>query len=643
MAFQINRLKILPRWIIISIDIVLIFLATVIAYALRFNFILEELYRVNFLFGVMVYTGCGVIAVFLTKIYQGIIRFTSMQDGIRVFGASTLTALLALTGELIYFQSLPEFILPISVLLIAYAISSIFLVSYRILVKYLFSYYSTNYKKRKNVMLFGAGSLGRITQQILEHDKDAEVRIIGYLDDDPNKVGKKINGVKIYSSLKNLNEITEHFLIHEVVICAQNVSLSRKNEIVTAFLNKDVKVRTVPPVNQWVQGSFSAKQIKEIRVEDLLGRSAISIQDENIADEIKDAVIMVTGAAGSIGSEIAHQVMSYLPKKLILVDQSETALFLLQQELLEKFADHASIMAFILADVSNEARMQRVLEKYRPQSIYHAAAYKHVPIIEMHPYEAVHCNIQGTMVMANLANALGVKKFVMISTDKAVNPTNVMGASKRVAEIYVQSLNNFNLRNGYLDKTKFITTRFGNVLGSNGSVIPTFRRQIENGGPITVTHPEVTRYFMTIPEACQLVLEASAMGQGGEIFMFDMGEPVKIIDMAKLMIKLYGFKDGQIAIKVTGLRPGEKLTEELLTDAETCVPTHHPKITIAKVYEYDYLSVKAQIQGIISLDSEDDFNIVRHIKALVPEFKSNSSRFEALDEENQLKSVAKKA
>jgi FlaA1/EpsC-like NDP-sugar epimerase len=282
--------------------------------------------------------------------------------------------------------------------------------------------------------------------------------------------------------------------------------------------------------------------------------------------------------------------------------------------------------------------MKSILSEYRPHSIYHAAAYKHVPIIEEHPFEAIHCNIRGTAVLAELANQTGVEKFIMVSTDKAVNPTNVMGASKRIAEIYVQSLNNFNLRNGHLDKTKFITTRFGNVLGSNGSVIPTFRKQIESGGPVTVTHPEVTRYFMTIPEACQLVLEASAMGQGGEIFMFDMGEPVKIVDMAKLMIRLYGYKDGQIEIVYSGLRPGEKLEEELLTNAETCIPTHHPKITIAKVFEHDYLAVKSSVQRVLESDPGNDFEMVRMMKNILPEFISNSSRFEELDNEKvQLK------
>lgn len=634
MAFQINRLKILPRWIIISIDLILIFLATVIAYSLRFNFVLEDLYRVNFLFGVLVYTAFGFVAVMGTKIYQGIIRYTSLQDGIRVFGASTLAALLTLTGELLVFQSITQFILPISVLLIAYAISSIFLVSYRILVKYLFSYYSNNYKKRRNVVLFGAGSLGRITQQILEHDKDADVKIIGYLDDDPNKVGKKVNGAKIFSSKKEIDEVLNDFIIHELIICVQNISLKRKNEIVNIFLNKGIKVRTVPPVSQWVQGSFSAKQIKEVRVEDLLGRSPISLKDDNIREEIQGKVIMVTGAAGSIGSEIARQVLQYEPSSVILIDQSETGLFHLHEELRQLYPVLIKDMRFILADVSNEARMRNIITEYHPQSIYHAAAYKHVPIIEEHPFEAIYCNIKGTAVLAELANQIGVDKFVMVSTDKAVNPTNVMGASKRIAEIYVQALNNFNLRNGYLNKTKFVTTRFGNVLGSNGSVIPTFRKQIESGGPLTITHPDVTRYFMTIPEACQLVLEASAMGQGGEIFMFDMGEPVKIVDMAKLMIRLYGYKDGQIEIVYTGLRPGEKLEEELLTDAETCKPTHHPKITIAKVCEHDYLLVKSSVEAMLKgSETSNDFDIVRMMKAIVPEFISNSSRFEELDQQ----------
>jgi FlaA1/EpsC-like NDP-sugar epimerase len=630
---QINRLKILPRWIIISIDIVLIALSAAIAYALRFNFIVEELYRVNFLLGVGVYTVSGIIAIFATKIFQGIIRYTSLQDSIRVFGASTLAALLALVGEVVYFQAIPEFILPISVLLISYAISSIFLVSYRIVVKYIFSYYSNNYRKRKNVILFGAGSLGQITHQILEHDKDSEYRIIGYLDDNPSKIGKKINGARIYSSKKDTQDLIKEYLVHEVIICVQNISLSRKNEVVNSFLKEGIKVRTVPPVNQWVQGSFSSKQIKDLRVEDLLGRPPILLADKNIEREIEGATILITGAAGSIGSEIARQVIGYKPEQVVMIDQSETALFYLKDELSPLM--QSSNLQFILADIRNESRMKEILEKFRPRIIFHAAAYKHVPLIEQFPVEAIQCNVRGTMVLAELANQLGVDKFVMISTDKAVNPTNVMGASKRIAEIYVQSLNSYNKLNKNGEGTKFITTRFGNVLGSNGSVIPIFKKQIEAGGPVTVTHPDITRYFMTIPEACQLVLEAGAMGQGGEIFMFDMGKPVKIVELAQLMIRLYGYKDGQIQIIFTGLRPGEKIEEELLTNAETSIPTHHPKITIAKVSEYDYLAVRSSVDTLCGYRHEQEFDLVRAMKVLVPEFYSNASRFELLDQERR--------
>jgi FlaA1/EpsC-like NDP-sugar epimerase len=504
-------------------------------------------------------------------------------------------------------------------------------VSYRVLVKYLFTYYTQNFKKKSNIILFGAGNSGRITQQILEHDKGSRFKVIAFLDDDPNKIGKKINGLKIYSAKKRLETTFEELNIHELIICVQNLSLERKNEIVKKSLKRKIKIRTVPPADQWVEGTFSLRQIKDLRVEDLLGRAPISLKDANIGRELKGKSILVTGAAGSIGSEITRQVLEYDIRNIIMVDQAETCLFDLEEELKQKFKSSSDKMNFVLADIRNLERMEKIFLHYQPNIVFHAAAYKHVPMVEAHPYEAIQCNIKGTMQIADLSAKFKVEKFVMISTDKAVNPTNVMGASKRVAEIYVQSLNNFMRSSQSELNTQFITTRFGNVLGSNGSVIPTFRKQIEKGGPLTVTHKEVTRYFMTIPEACQLVLEAGSMGKGGEIFMFDMGKPIKIVDLAKLMIKLYGLTEEDIKIEFTGLRPGEKIKEELLTSDEKSLPTYHSKITIAQVTEYDYLEVHRSITELVSDPRAEEFELVSKIKSLVPEFKSNVSRFSALD------------
>jgi FlaA1/EpsC-like NDP-sugar epimerase len=635
MLFRLlSGLKILPRWIIVLIDIMLILLSTLFAYSLRFNFEVAELYRVNFLYGALFFTICGTISVILTRSYQGIIRFTSLQDGIRIFGSSTLAALIALTFQLIAFRNPTLFILPISVLLISYSFVVISLISYRVLVKYLFSYYTQNYRKRINVALFGAGNSGRITYQILDFDKDSEYKVVSFLDDDPNKIGKKVNGIKILSAKHELENIVKEKNIKELIICIQDVSRERKSELVQNCLDLKVKVRTVPKAENWVQGTFSLNQIREVKVEDLLGRESIKLQEHNVLRELKDKHILVTGAAGSIGSEIARQIITYKPKLLVLLDQSETGLFDLRQEILKSEIDPEIEIVFMLADITNRQRMISIFSNYKPQVVFHAAAYKHVPMMEENPIEAINCNIFGTIGLAELSRNYCVDKFVMVSTDKAVNPTNVMGASKRVAEIYVQALNNFLSKNQGSDGTHFITTRFGNVLGSSGSVIPIFRKQIEEGGPITVTHAEISRYFMTIPEACYLVLEAGAIGKGGEIYMFDMGKPVKILELAKLMVKLYGLPEDAIQIKFTGLRPGEKLEEELFTLNETTLPTHHPKITIAKVAEYDYEHVLLLLSNLESdLNKLDDFGLVKAIKEIVPEYKSNASRFSVLDQD----------
>ena len=413
-----------------------------------------------------------------------------------------------------------------------------------------------------------------------------------------------------------------------MIIANKDVDPVRKSSIIDVCLNNNIKVLTLPDVNKWINGELSVKQIRKFKIEDLLERPSINLNEDKIKKDTLNQVVLVTGAAGSIGSEMVKQLLKFKPKLIIIFDQAESPLYDLELELNEKYKFNK--FEIVIGNIANEYRIEKVFDKYRPSVVYHAAAYKHVPMMENNPAEAIRTNVKGTKIVADLSIKYNVKKFVMISTDKAVNPTNIMGASKRIAEIYTQSSNKKNV-------TKFITTRFGNVLGSNGSVINRFRKQIEKGGPITVTHPEITRYFMTIPEACQLVLEAGAMGKGGEIFVFDMGTSVKIADMAKKMIKLSGLELGKdIQLSFTGLRPGEKLYEELLNDKELTMPTHHSQIMIGKVKEYDFESITKQISSLISiLPENNNFSIVRMMKEIVPEFKSQNSEYEIIDIENK--------
>jgi FlaA1/EpsC-like NDP-sugar epimerase len=423
--------------------------------------------------------------------------------------------------------------------------------------------------------------------------------------------------------------MVQQFDIDTIILSIQNIEPSRKQRFVDVCLEANIKMLYTPPVKKWLKGELNVQQLKKFNIEDVLNREPIVLDNKYLEFQIADKVVLITGAAGSIGSEIVRQLISYHPSRLILVDVAESPLVELGLEIQEKF--NFENLSIFVGDVSNPNRMERVFREFQPEIVYHAAAFKHVPVMEHMPYEAVRVNILGTKTIADMAVRYKAERFVMISTDKAVNPTNVMGCSKRVAEIYIQSLNNHLKEKGEI--TRFITTRFGNVLGSNGSVIPRFQKQIEAGGPITVTDPDITRFFMTIPEACQLVLEAGAMGKGGEIFIFDMGKPVRIVDLAEKMIKLSGkipYQD--INIVFTGLRPGEKLEEELLAKKENIIPTHHPKIMKAKVREYDFIEIKSEIEMLISmLAHQNDVDIVSKMKMIVPEYRSNNSVFEDLD------------
>jgi len=625
----IKNLRILPRWVIIAIDLFFISFSTILAYLLRFNFSQSELANNHYWQGVALYTGFGLLSILITNSYKGIIRYTGIEDGSRIFSMVMLNMALVSVSNLVLFYNTQQNLIPYSVILITFLSSFLFLFNYRMLVKYIFSYYKEAILKNFRVLIFGAGQTGIVTRHVI--NSTPRMQVVGFLEDDVHKVGKVLDGVKIYNAnAVELDRVIAELGVDELVITAKEISLERKNELVDVCIQHKVKVRTVPPVGKWVRGELSFSQIKEINIEELLGRESIKLNYNNVEADLTGKRVLITGAAGSIGSEIARQVVQFKPELLVLVDQAESPLHDIEREI--KLSNATTRVVSFLADITEKDRVDYAFNEFRPHMVYHAAAYKHVPMMESNPSEAVNCNILGTKLLADTAVKYGVSKFVMISTDKAVNPTNVMGCSKRIAEIYVQSLNN-HLQAGDLGSTAFVTTRFGNVLGSNGSVIPLFKKQIREGGPVTVTHPEISRFFMTIPEACQLVLEAGTMGKGGEIFVFDMGQSVKILDLARKMIRLSGFEpDRDIKIVFMGIREGEKLFEELLNTAENTLPTHHPKIMIGRVRESSYNEINNYIELFNDLVfDKNELKMVALMKELVPEYKSNYSRYEVLD------------
>lgn len=632
MQTRISAIRILPRWIIVLIDLGFILASIVLAYLLRFNFDLNPIASRNIFSEIFFYLATHLIVIMVLKPYRGIIRYTGPQDAIRVVRAMLISFMLLLGVNEIYNLTYGLRVIPFSVLSIAFFISVFTLVSYRILVKALFSYYSASVKKQVSILIFGAGKLGQLTRQIIESDSYSNMKVLAFVDDDRQKAGNQIGSTPIIG-LTDISKFAAYPRM-ELIIALRDISPMRKNEVVDACSIFKIKVRQVPSFDSWVKGELSVRQIRDVSIEDLLGRETISINNIKIGHELEDKRIFVTGAAGSIGSELVRQISQYNPSLMVLIDQSETGIFDLECEI-ESNTTKIQYQ-FVVADITNPQRIEQLFLKYHPDVIFHAAAYKHVPIMEKNPSEAILCNVLGTKYLADLSFKFMVKKFVMISTDKAVNPTNVMGASKRIAEMYVQSLNNFKVANKEY-YTKFVTTRFGNVLGSNGSVIPLFKKQIDKGGPITVTHPDITRYFMTISEAVELVLEAASMGEGGEIYLFDMGESVKIVDLAKRMIHLSGLElNKDIEIHFTGLREGEKLYEELLNNKENTISTYHEKIMIAKVVEYAYMSISREIDKLIDLAKEkDEFEVVTQMKKMVPEYLSSFSRYEILDKQGE--------
>ncbi len=611
------------RWVVLLIDVSLVLQSFFIAYLIIFNFKLS-FQQYGFFSQIPLVIILAVLSFLIVGSHKGTVRQTGMKDAQNVFfGLSILfIALILITLTDRVFEITIRYAIPIRVLVVHYLLNIILLITSRFIFKRVIYRLLSEHVPPIKTLIYGAGEAGLLTYATINNDINNSASIVGFIDDDKRKIGKKFNRVKVYASEIITNEYVTKNAIKEIIVSIQNIKPYRLMEIVDSLLSLPVKVKIVPSIDKWINGDLNIGQIEEVKIEDLLNRVPIKINNPILQKELNNKVILITGAAGSIGSEIAHQVANYNYKHLILLDQAESDLYNVQQSFIRKRYKNFSIE---VADIRNEFRMNDIFKKYNVELVFHAAAYKHVPLMEENPYEAVKVNIYGTKVIMDLALKHHVEKFVMVSTDKAVNPTNVMGATKRIAEIYANCLN----EDG---KTKFITTRFGNVLGSNGSVIPLFKKQISEGGPIQVTHKEITRYFMTISEACSLVLEAGIMGKGGEVYVFDMGESVKIYDLAKKMINLSGLRYPEdINIKIIGLRPGEKLFEELLSSKENTIPTYNDKIMIAKVSQLVSATIKEKILKLSQLENMDNLKIVSSIKEIVPEYISNNSVYEKLD------------
>ena len=620
-----NLTRYASKWVVLAIDLLLVLLSFFLSYSIAYNASLDfDLLAV--LRQVPVVFFLSVISFLTIGSYRGIVRHTGTKDAFNVFMAATLFCILMLV--IASFNSLFEFskpfVIPKSIIIIHYFVSTFVLILSRFLFKAFFEVLSTELEAIKTVLIYGAGDSGIITYGALNGETKNNIEVIGFIDDDLNKIDKKIDRIKIYSP-KSINQaFIEKYEVDEVIISIQDIEANKLLAITDRLMDLEVEVKIVPPLSKWIGGALQFNQIRQVNIEDLLDREQISIDNPIVQREVRNKVVMVTGAAGSIGSEISRQLSLYDCQQLILLDQAESDLYNLQQELIQK---GVSNFIAIVCDIRDQKRISKIFAKHIPDHVFHAAAYKHVPLMEESPYEALRINVCGTKNLADLAIKHKVERFVMISTDKAVNPTNVMGATKRIAELYIGAVSKQH------PKTKFTITRFGNVLGSNGSVIPLFREQIKNGGPLTVTHKEMTRYFMTIPEACSLVLEAGTMGVGGEIYIFDMGESVEIFKIAKRMISLSGLKyPTDIDIQITGLRPGEKLYEELLAYGENTIKTYHEKIMIAKTHQDFNQKIGTTISALYkNVSSLTDMDLVKIMKNIVPEYKSNNSKFEKLD------------
>ena len=614
-----------PRWIIYIMDLILVLGALALAFLIRFDFNnIPDQDLKNMPLDFTLVLGIRAFSFYWSKLYKGVIRYTSSKDALRIFLVVFSGSILIESVNLVlWLYQLKTFVLPHSIVIIEFLLSSFLLITIRMFAKATYYQSKSHHLKKTKVFIFGAGESGLLSKRTLDGDPNTSYQVIVFFDDDIKKNKLRIEGLQVLS-LQRLESMLKKHKPELLLITPQQLNSERKQYITDLCFKYHVRVLHVPPVHSWINGQLSVKQFKPLKIEDLLERDAIRIDEIQIRSAITGKTILITGAAGSIGSTLAMQCAKYQPQQLVLFDQAESPLYELEWNL--KSAYPQLNFEVVLGDVRNANRLNRVFEFFKPHLVFHAAAYKHVPLMEHNPSESILTNVLGSKLVADFAKQFGVERFVMISTDKAVNPTNVMGASKRIAEMYVQSLQRS-------DGPKFITTRFGNVLGSNGSVIPRFQKQIEQGGPITVTHPEITRFFMTMDEAGVLVLEASAMGSGGEIFVFDMGKPVRIAELAKKMILLSGLiPETEIQIQYTGLRPGEKLYEELLANEENTLPTHHPKILIGKTRTLDASSVQHQVNELIqAFETQNNLHIVSLMKSLVPEYISMNSEFNVLD------------
>ncbi|MGG5902525.1 polysaccharide biosynthesis protein [Sphingobacterium daejeonense] len=622
-----------PRWVILLIDMMIVifcyYLSNFVINSFKGRFTVELMVKKSILIGAVYY-----LSFLYFKTYRGIVRQTGFRDAWGIFKAVFAAwAVVMLVSTIIRFNyertaEISEYLRPSYAVLFTHAFfTTVCLVAARIFYRSIYESFFFGGREGENVLIFGAGNMGNTTLNLLRNDTRRKVKVVAFADDNPNRIGKMINGYKIISMDRLTKEFVEKLKVDSIIIALDDNNKDRVSRISSQIEPLPVKLKIMPTSARLMSGKVATRQLRTLKIDDLLGREAIKLENPVVHEMMRDRVVLVTGGAGSIGSELVRQISFTDFDKLIVIDQAESALYDIQQEL--KANCHKDTL-FMVGNVRDRQFMESVFEHYRPQIVFHAAAYKHVPLMEQNPYESILTNVWGSKNLADMADKYGVEKFVMVSTDKAVNPTNVMGATKRAAEIYVSALNR-------QSKTNFIVTRFGNVLGSNGSVIPLFEKQLKRGGPLTVTHQDITRYFMTIPEACQLVQEAAVMGQGGEIYVFDMGQPVRIMDLAIRMIRLKGYNYPEdIGIEVTGLRPGEKIYEELLADNENTTKTHHQKIMIARVRTEELDVNKQRIEHLCAQVANQGANhnpmvLVELIKEIVPEYISQNSVFEQLD------------
>ncbi len=609
----------LPRWLVLLIDMGVVFFAFLIAYILRYNFETYS-FEISLAFKqafivLLIYT----FFMLTFKSFNGMIRHTTIKDTYKIikasFSALAILFILKLLCRNYAWDS--TFDVPGSILLIHGGAVIILLFFFRVFIKFFYEFALTYSRDRKNVLIYGTGEMGIVVKRVLEGDTKSQYRLRGFIDDNKKLQGKKVDGFPVYSRQVLTKDFIDKEEIKVFIISINKLAAARKKEVIESVIDLGCEILDTPSFDTWLNGNLQVKQLRKVELEDLLGREPITLDLQRIERGLEGKTILVTGAAGSIGSEIVRQLTKFNSKQLILIDQAETPSFYLNNELKDKYP--SCRYHLIIGDVTNELKMDYLFRKYRPEIVFHAAAYKHVPLMETNPHEAYRVNVGGTKIISELAIKYEAEKFVMISTDKAVNPTNVMGATKKICELLVQAQAR---RSG--TKTQFVTTRFGNVLGSNGSVIPLFKKQIAEGGPVTVTHPEITRFFMTIPEACQLVLEAGFMGNGGEIFIFDMGNPVKILDIATKLIHLSGLEPGvDIEIVFTGLRPGEKLFEELFSEDEPEVLTHNPKISIARLVETDYSRLLLKINETLrTIYDKTGTEVIEEMMEIVPGYNS---------------------